>query len=281
MEEKFIVRFIVFSGGERYPILLNSNGQPHWYPTLYTTTQVRNASKAPNTIAAVLAAIRVLLGWSHIFNHDLEYRFSHRKFLNEQELESLRHHIQAKADDFNELKRGKGGNVCRIENARGVLEKIEGRISSSTQYIRMTYIADYLEWLAIRVLERSAGQLDTSTSEQIQRMVRGLRKHRPQKTMRSLESARKGLTEEQQTALLTITKPGSKKNPFIAELQIRNQLIVWLLYCLGLRAGELLALRVSDFDFGNNTVLVARRHDNPNDPRTHQPVVKTIDRRIP
>ncbi|OGT59368.1 MAG: hypothetical protein A3F43_06540 [Gammaproteobacteria bacterium RIFCSPHIGHO2_12_FULL_42_10] len=54
-----------------------------------------------------------------------------------------------------------------------------------------------------------------------------------------------------------------------------------LLYHLGLRAGELLALRVSDFDFQKNTVLVARRHDNVNDIRTYQPVVKTIDRRIP
>jgi hypothetical protein len=83
MEEKYKVSFVTFSDGERYPILLNSKGKPHWYSTLYLTTQVRNASKTPNTMAAVLPALRVFFNWSHSINHDLEYRFSHKKFLNE------------------------------------------------------------------------------------------------------------------------------------------------------------------------------------------------------
>jgi len=47
MEEAFSVRFITFSNGERYPLLLNHEKKPHWYATLYATTQIRNASKAP------------------------------------------------------------------------------------------------------------------------------------------------------------------------------------------------------------------------------------------
>ena len=142
-------------------------------------------------------------------------------------------------------------------------------------------MADYIEWLAMRLVERESLHVDESTIKRINRMSDGLRAHRPQKTMKSRVGARKGLTEVQQDALLKVVQPGSLSNPFSEELQIRNQLIVSLLFHLGLRAGELLSLRVPDFDFMKNTLLVARRHDNPRDVRTYQPVVKTLDRLIP
>jgi integrase len=278
MAEQFSVRFIRFLDGERYPLLLDPRGQPHWYATLFATTQIRNASKTPNTIAAVLAAIRILLSWSHVRGQDLEHRFTQKDFLTEHELESIRCYTQIKAEQHE-------NNLIKLsrntEKTRGVFSSTEHRISSSTQYIRLTYIADYLEWLAIRLVERDARHVDTATLKTIKRMSDSLRARRPQKMMKSREQARKGLTEEQQEALLKVVQPGSANNPFSEELQVRNQLIVWLLYHLGLRAGELLSLRVSDFDFMKNTLLVARRHDNPNDVRTYQPVVKTFDRRIP
>jgi|SRR5579871_1303014 len=279
MEEQFNVRFITFSDGERYPVLLDNQKQPHWYATLYATTQLRNASKAPNTIAVVLAAIRILYSWCFTRGQDLETRFSERNFLNEQELESIRSYTQIRT---NESDKNKVINLSRkVEKKRAMFKSCEERISSGTQYIRITYIADYLEWLALRLVERDARQVDAVTFETIKRMANGLRVLRPQKKMRSRERARKGLTEELQKTLLDVVQPGSTGNPFSQEFQIRNQLIVLLLYHLGLRAGELLSLRVSDFDFIKNTVLVARRHDNPGDNRTYQPVAKTMDRCIP
>lgn len=281
MEEIFSVRFITFSNGERYPLLLNHKKKPHWYATLYATTQIRNASKAPNTIAAVLAAIRVLFSWALSQEQNLEYRFSQRNFLNEQELESIRSYSQTKIEESVNQKIIKPVSPNNIERIRGKFNVSESRISSGTHYIRLTYIADYLEWFATRVIEQEARQVDADTFKLIKIMANSLRKRRPQKTIKSREAARKGLTKEQQESLLSLIKPSSEKNPFSQELQERNQLIVLLLYHLGLRAGELLALRVSDFDFQKNTVLIARRHDNINDVRTYQPVVKTIDRRIP
>lgn len=279
MEEKYKVSFVTFSDGERYPILLNSKGQPHWYITLYVTTQVRNASKAPNTIAAVLAAIRILFAWADSFGQDLEYRFAQRKFLTDREVESLRHYIQTKSDGL----ASQGTNtkrISKIEHIRGTIKYSDAVVSNSTQYTRISYISNYLEWLAIRFNE-GAEQVSADVIKLIQKMTNGLRFLRPQKTSRNRETARKGLTESQKEALLSTVRPGSVKNPFSQELQIRNQLIILLLYYLGLRSGELLSLRISDFDFQNNTLLIARRHDNPADPRTHQPVVKTMDRRVP
>jgi integrase len=280
MQEKLSIRLITFSNGERYPLLLNQQGQPHWHASLYATTQIRNASKAPNTIVAVLSAIRILLSWSFSRNQDIENRFCQRNFLNEHELESLRQYTQMiKTHEPSDQKIIKISR--RIEKLRGNIKISEARISGSTQYIRMTYIADYIEWLAINLIERDAKQVDANTLKAIKKMSDGLRERRPQKISKSRENARKGLTDQQQEALLNLIKPETEDNPFSIEVQIRNKLIILLLYHLGLRAGELLALRISDFDFQKNTLLIARRHDNANDSRTYQPVVKTFDRRIP
>lgn len=280
MEEKFGIKLITFSNGERYPLLLNQQGQPHWYATLYATTQIRNASKAPNTIVAVLSAIRILLSWFFSRNQDIESRFCQRHFLNEHELESLRQYTQMmKTNESSEHKIIKFSK--RIEKLRGNIKLSEARISGSTQYIRMTYIADYIEWLAINLIESDAKQIDSDTLKAIKKMSDGLRERRPQKIAKSRENSRKGLTDQQQEALLSLIKPESKQNPFTIEVQTRNYLIILLLYHLGLKAGELLALRISDFDFQKNTLLVARRHDNVSDSRTYQPVVKTFDRRVP
>ena len=221
-----------------------------------------------------------MFSWAISQEQNLEYRFSQRNFLNEQELESIRSYSQTKIEEPGN-QRIKPVSRNNIERIRGKFNVAESRISSGTHYIRLTYIADYLEWLATRAVEQEARQVDADTSKLIKRMANSLRKRRPQKTIKSRETARKGLTEGEQESLLNLIKPHCEKNPFSQELQERNQLMVLLLYHLGLRAGELLALRVSDFDFQNNTVLIARRHDNINDVRTYQPVVKTIDRRIP
>jgi integrase len=278
---KCTVRLATFSDGERYPLLIGGLGLPLWYPTLFTTTQVRNASKAPNTMAAVLSALRVLMAWAQSHGVDLESRLANRLFLNEQEVESLCRHAQTKASTPEDQKQNVVRVTRRQEASRSVAQLAEPRVGGTTQYIRMSYMADYLEWLAIRLIEREAKQIDGGTLNRIRRMVKSIRMRRPQKAGSLTVHARMGLTEAQQELLLGLVKRGADKNPFSRELQGRNQLIVLLLYYLGLRGGELLALRVSDFDFQQNTVLVARRHDNPHDPRAYQPVVKTADRRIP
>lgn len=107
---KCSVRLVTFSDGERYPLLIGGQGLPLWYPTLFITTQVRNASKAPNTMAAVLSALRVLMVWSQSYGVDLESRFANRLFLNEQEVESLCRHAQTKASTPEDKKQ----NVIRV-----------------------------------------------------------------------------------------------------------------------------------------------------------------------
>ena len=277
---RFRIRFVVFSDGERVPMLLDASGLPHWFATLFVTTQVRNNSKAPNTMLAVLGAVRNLLAWAAAQSIDLEGRFARRAWLLEAEIESLPAYAQSSIDSSQALDPVVVRLPKRRETARAALGLPDGRVSSGTQYIRMTYMADYLEWLAIRIIEREARRVDDGTRSEIKAMAVSIRMRRPRKSARSLLSARRGLPEESQQRLLELMRPDSPANLFKHEVRQRNALIVHLLYDLGIRAGELLALKVSDFDFQRNEVVVARRHGDPSDPRANQPVLKTMDRRI-
>ena len=90
---------------------------------------------------------------------------------------------------------------------------------------------------------------------------------------------REGLAMDALELLKHLIDPRSPRNPWKDErIRIRNQLMVVWLYGLGLRRGELLAIKVGDVKFQENTVLVPRRHDDKEDPRLHQPTAKTRDR---
>jgi hypothetical protein len=60
----FRLQMAVLSAGERLPVLKEATGTPHWFATLFATTQLRNPGKAPNTTLSVLAAVRSLLIWA-------------------------------------------------------------------------------------------------------------------------------------------------------------------------------------------------------------------------
>lgn len=273
--------FVKFFDGERFPMLIENSGLPNWFATLFITTQARNASKAPNTLLAMLSAVRGLLTWADSRAIFLEGRLANRQFLGEAEIESLRAFSQSRCVS---AAPGNGRIAVisrRAEGARAGLHKADARVSTATHYIRLTYMADYLDWLAVRLLEREAQDVHGETLERIRTMTRGLRLRRPQKIAPSRLSARKGLSPGAQERLLELVRPDSASNPFEPAIRKRNELVVWLLYLLGIRAGELLALKVSDFDFQRNEVGIARRHDDPADPRRDQPVAKTRDRRLP
>ncbi|MCV5978774.1 tyrosine-type recombinase/integrase, partial [Escherichia coli] len=50
---------------------------------------------------------------------------------------------------------------------------------------------------------------------------------------------------------------------------------------LGIRSGELLNIRISDINFSDSSLAIRRRADDKNDPRVKQPLVKTMERKLP
>lgn len=83
--------------------------------------------------------------------------------------------------------------------------------------------------------------------------------------------------------LLEIIKPHSPDNPWQRANRVRNYAIMLILCCLGLRLGELLALRLNDVATrgGTGHLDIRRRPPDPRDLRSRPPKPKTQGRRLP
>lgn len=277
------LEFVKFRDGERCPILLSSAGLPHFDATLFATTQVRGAGSKPNTIYSVLAAVRLLFAWLDERKIDLAARVRDGSLLSLPEVDSLCSFVVARRADLAVSDASTSVDLSskrRTENARVATFGPKKSVRAATKYVRLTYIASYIDWLARREAGASVAR-GVASLEQIKALTTAIRARRPRKTGRTRLAGRRGLADSAQQELFDLLKLDAKGNPFEPLVRVRNALIVRLAYDLGLRAGELLALKVSDFDFMRNEVIVARRHDDIEDPRPRQPVVKTSDRRLP
>jgi len=71
-------------------MLHDEQGMPLFFPTLFATSQLRNAGAAVNTIRNKLADIAVLLRWESLNHRDLIAEFSRGRFLGLPDVVSIR-----------------------------------------------------------------------------------------------------------------------------------------------------------------------------------------------
>ena len=276
--------FLRFADGERYPALIGATGSPEWYPTLFATVRYRNASKTAQTTYSALNAIRLVHRWAERSQIDLIERFRQREFLADFETSSLATFLRRKSYGALSKEAAVSGSLpakLNAEQARALSPMPTGPISSGFAYIRITYATEYLEWLARRVIQDAAIKEDDVSARGIKRMAVALRQLRPKGGRRTGLGTKVAQSIDDQQVFLAIASPDHAENPFSDTTTARNNLVARLLNDLGLRSGELLGLTISDFDFTLQTVTIARRHNDPNDPRARQPVAKTADRVIP
>jgi len=263
-----VIKTFVMESGERYCLLVDEcSGLPLFYPNLYITTQVRNRSLSYSSMESALSGISVLMRYMDSQSQVIEDRFREGKLFEGYELDAIRDYCQIKF------------RSCTTEEGGNGMFTLDEKVSSQTEYVRLTVIAQYTKWLAEQFVGDSK---DRSTVLQIGKMEKGLKARRPVKKNRNTEHDVKGLDEEQLVLVFELFRPESELNPFSDKsVRIRNRLIFLMLYHLGLRGGELLNIRIRDIDFGRNQLVVVRRADEKDDPRKYQPLVKTLDRRLP
>lgn len=151
------ITYVRFEGGERYPIMRGAGGMPEWYPTLFSTSRYRNASKAPQTAWAALGAIRSLLWWAEHESIDLEARFRRRIFLTHIELEALANSLSYPTTDDEHISSKSGRTrASGLEHARARAPKTGVKLNNQYVYSRLSYVAEYLKWLATHIIEREA-----------------------------------------------------------------------------------------------------------------------------
>lgn len=269
-----VVRLHVRPCGERVPLLVDRDiGVPLLLPTIYVMTALR--SRAANTIAQHLVGVQILLLWCHAEGISLDDRINSGALFRVHELDGL---WDATARPVADL-----GTVisASLRPSRRVVKlgKKPTGLARETVGNRRGAVRRYLAWLSERRLFALGHQPD---AQQAYRTARD-------ELLRSLEARstgqgwrgqiRHGLDDDERCALLDAINPASEANPWRDQaVRQRNLLMITLLLQLGLRRGELLALRIEDVNLQKGQIRLIRRPDNSRDSRRRQPVLKTQGR---
>ncbi len=267
MKRDLALRQYVAHDGERVSVLVEDDGLPAYYPTLFATSQLRNSSQAAGTIRQKLSALKVLTRWEAAFNVDLVQRFKNKSPLQHRELISLRDFC---SNDFRNLDK---------ENTVVSLFELQPCVSNSVQYNRISSIAEYLEFLS-SILNKNT--YNRELRQEFSVMITKLRSFRPRQQSRFRRAEEiNGLSDDTANKILEITAINHPDNPFKATNQLRNYVALAMLRFTGVRRAELLNIRINDVDTCENTLSIVRRPDDKDDTRTYQPTVKTAERIIP
>lgn len=276
------IKNLIFSNGERYPMLMDSDGTPDYWVTLYVTEKLR-PSQTQSAIINTLGHLIHLKLWEEINNRNLIEEFVESKFLSNEDVYSIRDHCMLDSRSLrNWLKRSKS-NVVKFPSASTANFMPIQSVSSNHASNRMSHIASYLDFI-VRVLLKNK-LVNESVSTSITNMNNSLLSNKPKGNKGkglAADPNSKSAPPEAFSRILEIVKEDSPDNPFKGiDVKLRNAIIFEVMNNTGMRAGEILALQIDDIDFYDNAISVVRRHDAVEDPRKMQPVAKTRERRIP
>jgi integrase len=305
---KYKIKRILHCSGERMVIICDlKTGVPLFYPTLYSTTNLRNTKGgAFSTIRGKLESIKKLLEIADHLHIDLESRFVNGDWLSNCEIELICYWLKVKKFFFDNAlvlnSRVKITNKIinliprKKEDVRIGVQVDSPDTLSSKGYSNITQVGIYMDWLAKKVFNSGdGGRMQAWFYEN-----RGFKPHNKQE-----ELARRGifdsLTEAQEINMLDTVRPSCHQNPWKQQdLKVRNQLIVNLLLEIGCRRGESLNIKTTDLvpieyldersdltrsgekarTLSGMAINVWRDPDNAEDPRLDQPRVKTLSRTI-
>lgn len=286
--------WIKFDNGERFPMLVSpTDGIPLFKPTVYSISMRRVTGVASATLERDLRAIMHLHAWAMDNGIDIDKRFADGEFLNIQEIDSL---TQAAWLYYEQLSESTGtqrkSKQISATNKIIKLEKYRRRgnraninmVDADTMGVRLRYIRDYLDWLALQKLGNVSynfagyGALDSAR----QQMKQAIEARIPMGKGRSSIGQREGMEAETEARLREVIALDSEENPWLhMDTRLRNQLIILVMLELGIRMGEALGIRIVDINFQKNELLIRRAADDPKDPRVYQPNTKTRDRILP
>lgn len=258
------IKKFVMSNGERGCLILDKETQlPVYYQNLYLTTNVRNRSATASTLEIVATNLLILSNFLKSRKINIIDRIETKGFLNVAEVDDLIRYARQRFDKQ------------KITNVR--LIKME-QVAKRTFSYRIHVFSSYLNWLC-GLLHSIKG---IHAKYEVEGFIESIKAHLPlNKSLGVNYRKDKSLSEEQIKTLFKLLEVEGSQNPFQKEVQVRNRLIFTLLLNCGLRAGELLNLKVNDFSPRNYTLNIFRRHDCIEDRRLNQPLVKTGEREIP
>ncbi|EEY8102805.1 site-specific integrase [Escherichia coli] len=258
------VKKFIMSSGERGCLILDKKSNlPTYYQNLFLTTDIRNRGATASTMEIVATNLLIFSNFLDGRGIDIIERVELKKYLSVAEIDDLVRYAKQRFD------RQKIINI-KSTNYRFIAKR--------TFSYRIHVFSRYLKWLC-GLVHSSKG---IHAKYEVDVFIESIRAHIPRNSSLNMnEISEKSLNEEEIKVLFRLLEIGGIENPFHKEVQVRNRLIFTLLLNLGFRAGELLNLKIDDFDLRDNTLSVVRRHDSKEDGRSYQPLVKTGERVIP
>jgi len=249
--------------GERNCIVINrETGLPVNYENLFLTIKIRNRGYTVSTIEVVATNLVIFNEYCRKHKINIKERIVSKEFLSLYEIDMLVKYLNFRFDHKDVFTSPK---------------KEMRYVSKRTFNYRLHVIAKYLEWLCEIFHSRNK----IHAKNEVDTFIKSIESHKwSVRTLTLNDRPDRALDEKQVIELFKIVEIGSDVNPFSKGVQKRNKLIFRMLLSLGLRAGELLNIKLEDLDFCENTLYVKRRHDCNSDSRIYQPLVKTEERML-
>jgi len=273
----FKIEWFVFSDGERLPLLINNDGVPLTYITMYVMTKLRSGNSA-NTINNYLQDIKHLLLWEKSNGRNLELEFKSGSLLSDEDISSILDHCMIKVKAAINLQ----SQVVSLDLYARTLSKLES--VKKQQFVRrIISISGYVSFLSHTLLKDNPKiALFSSDFERIEKQF----KQNSKLNIKSLykDSSEYSAEPKDFEKFMDVMHYKSSDNPFKnPKDKLRNYLMIAVTYWTGVRAGELLSLKIEQIsrDISSTYIEVVRNQDDPNDPRNKAPVQKTLGRQIP
>jgi len=281
------IEWVRFDSGERLPLLVRrETGLPIEAPTYWITASERPLNKAAATLEKQLRHLMWLYLWADTKGQTPEDFIRSPAFLTLEQLNDLSRFCrlplsEAIAAVYKE--QHTSDDVAPLHRRRFKLTRGPGARADIAN--RLATICAFLDYTSFSCASRM--KLDSDEQAIYGKCREAILKILREQCSailpnRNREMAREGLAQEERELLLAVIKPGNAQNPWDPRVQKRNELIVRLLYELGMRRGEVLCLRARDVRLTSQGGLltIVRRPLDPEDPRQPKPQVKTLGREL-
>lgn len=256
------VKTIICENGERLPLLVSAETSlPYRLPNSWLLFS-RRINNQTSTLQREIRTIGFFHRWADNHNINLIERLQSGYGLSSDEINPSLYDWLRK--DFTTGK---------------VIKRLA--VTTATLRTRLETVRDYILWHLDQTLSRM--DMNNPLFERVSEK-RSLIQRQFNKDLPSVRNNRRiGLDAEPRKRFMEIINPTHPENPWHKPVRFRNHLLCLLYVGLGLRRAEALKIYLGDLNLNGNrpTLTIKRRPDDINDPRLHEPRVKTLGRVIP
>lgn len=275
------ITHVIFADGERYPMLVDEMGIPDYWVTLFITARYRTSHTA-SSIENIIRNILHIKLWESINDRDLLSEFRADKFLSDEDVFNIRDHCYLRTCDVRAAMSKKATSSSKTNCFYPSVVRNLQTVSKEHYANRIASIAEYLHFIARLIVHRRLQNLTLIKQIDAMKALLNAQKNKViRKYGASTDPDFQVPAPQIFDAFMDLIRVDNINNPFKNRaVRIRNKLMFEILYSTGCRSGELLSLQIDDIDFFDNRISIKRRHDVQYDPRTRQPVAKTLERTL-